>query len=77
MKGSPLFWNFVLLVVVPAYQGVQETPNPNATIVELKRAKDLIPAKLKESNLNDFGAAQKFIELFKCKALIMPGAGLN
>jgi len=66
-----------LLVLDPACKGVREIPTPNAITAELKGAKDLVPAKLKEADLNDFGTGQKSIELFKCTAYIMPGAGLN
>jgi hypothetical protein len=77
MKRSSLFWNFVLLVVDPASQGAREMPTPNATTAELKGAKDLVPAKLKEADLKDFGAGQKSVELFKGTAYIMPGVALN
>jgi hypothetical protein len=77
MKRSSFFWNFVLLVVDPACQGAREIPTPNATTAELKGAKDLVPAKLKEADQNDFSVGPKSVELFKCTAYMMPGVGLN
>jgi hypothetical protein len=61
MKKSILFWSFVMLVVFPAYLGAQESKD--SIIVtkfgEVRASKDLVPAKVKQAVLNDFGESHQ------------------
>jgi len=59
MKKSTLFWSFVILAVFPAYLGAQEIQLPT---VEIRVNQDLVPAKVKDAVLNDFGVGHKPIE---------------
>jgi hypothetical protein len=56
MKKSMLFGNLLMLVAFPAILYAQEVQLPT---VEVKINQDLIPARVKEAVLNDFGPGHK------------------
>jgi hypothetical protein len=59
MKKSMLFWSFVMLAVFPAYLGAQESHE-----VVIQGSRDLVPAKVKQALLNDFGESHKPLAWF-------------
>jgi len=54
MKKSTFFWCFIMLVVFPAYLYAQESHE-----AVIMGSKDIVPAKVKEAVLNDFGASHQ------------------
>jgi hypothetical protein len=59
MKKSMFFWNFIVLAGDSVYLDISVIPVPNVIPVEMQGAKDLVPVKVKEADLNDFCAGHK------------------
>ncbi len=66
MKTSFLFWSFVVLAVFPAYLGAQqkEIYLRGTTVHGTWTGKDLVPAKVKEAVMKDFGENHKPLAWF-------------
>jgi hypothetical protein len=64
MKTSILFWSFVMLVVFPAYMGAQQDTTGFPLRESKVQAHRVIPDKVKEAVLNDFGESHKPLAWF-------------
>ncbi len=59
MKNSSLFWILVVMSIDPPYLAIQEIPDSDAELAEIQGYRDLVPAKVNETVLNNFSAGQR------------------